>query len=293
MNPEELLDRCSFPAPGTPITCAVSGGADSLALLVLGVAAGCAVTAMHVDHGLRPGSTDEADLVAMAARRFGAAYEARVVVVAPGSNLEARARAARFAALPNDVCTGHTADDQAETVLLHLMRGAGIGGLAGMRPGSRHPLLGLRRHETRALCNALGLAVFDDPMNLDVRFARVRVRTEVLPLLDDLAGRDVVPVLARNAALAAEARDALDAWADGVDPTDVRALGAVPRPLARWAVRRWLVGATGAEHPPDAASVDRVLAVVDGSVRAAEVAGGWRVARTAGRLRAEPPASPT
>ena len=288
MIPADLLDRCTFPPAGTPIACAVSGGADSLALLVLGVAAGCEVTAVHVDHGLRDGSAGESELVAAVARRFGAAFAARRVSLAPGPNLEARARAARYAALPPDVCTGHTADDQAETVLLQLVRGAGVRGLAGMRPGVRRPLLALRRHETRGLCDALGLVPLEDPMNADPRFARVRVRTEVLPLLDDIAARDVVPVLARNAALAAEACDALDAWSDSLDATDVRALAAVPRPLARWALRRWLVTATGVAHPPDAAAVERVLAVVDGTVRAAEVAGGWRVARTAGRLRLEP-----
>lgn len=290
MTPAELLDRCRFPPARTPIVCAVSGGADSLALLILGIAAGCAVTAVHVDHGLREGSAAEAHVVAAAATRFGAAFEARSVEVAPGPNLEARARAARYAVLPAGVCTGHTADDQAETVLLQLVRGAGLRGLAGMQPGPRHPLLALRRHETHSLCRTLGVAVVDDPMNSDPRFARVRMRTEVLPLLDDIADRDVAPVLARNAALAAEACDALDTWSDSVDPTDVQALLSVPRPLARWAIRRWLVAASGAAHPPDSASVDRVLAVVDGSVRAAEIVGGWRVARTAGRLRLEPPA---
>lgn len=290
MNPAELLDRCRFPPARTPIVCAVSGGADSLALLILGITAGCAVTAVHVDHGLREGSAAEAHVVAAAASRFGAAFEARSVEVVPGPNLEARARAARYAVLPAGVCTGHTADDQAETVLLQLVRGAGLRGLAGMQPGPRHPLLALRRHETRSLCRTLGVVAVDDPMNSDPRFARVRMRTEVLPLLDDIADRDVAPVLARNAALAAEACDALDAWSDSVDPTDVQALRSVPRPLARWAIRRWLVATTGAAYPPDAASVDRVLAVVDGSARATEIVGGWRVARTAGRLRLEPPA---
>lgn len=290
MTPAELLDRCRFPPARTPIVCAVSGGADSLALLILGITAGCAVTAVHVDHGLREGSAAEAHVVAAAASRFGAAFEARSVEVVPGPNLEARARAARYAVLPAGVCTGHTADDQAETVLLQLVRGAGLRGLAGMQPGPRHPLLALRRHETRSLCRTLGVVAVDDPMNSDPRFARVRMRTEVLPLLDDIADRDVAPVLARNAALAAEACDALDAWSDSVDPTDVQALRSVPRPLARWAIRRWLVATTGAAYPPDAASVDRVLAVVDGSARATEIVGGWRVARTAGRLRLEPPA---
>ena len=74
-----LLDRCTFPPPGTPLVCGVSGGPDSLALLILATAAGCRVTAVHVDHGLRPGSGDEADVVATAAARFGAAFRSRRV----------------------------------------------------------------------------------------------------------------------------------------------------------------------------------------------------------------------
>jgi tRNA(Ile)-lysidine synthase len=283
-----LLSRCRFPAAGTPVTCAVSGGADSLALLVLATAAGCDVTAVHVDHGLRPGSAAEADHVATVASSVGAAFRACRVVVAPGANLEARARAARYAALPPGVCTGHTADDQAETVLLHLLRGGGLAGFAAMRTGVQRPLLSLRRHETRALCGALGLQPVDDPMNADPRFARVRVRHEVLPLLGDVARRDVAPLLARNAELAADALDALDAVVGAVDAADVHALRALPRPLARWALRRWLTAQTGSDHAPDAAAVDRVLAVVDGTVRAAEIVGGWRVARTENRLRIEP-----
>ena len=73
---EDLLHRCSFPPPGSPVTCAVSGGADSLALLALAVAAGCRATAVHVDHGLRPGSETEADVVADVAARIGAGFGA-------------------------------------------------------------------------------------------------------------------------------------------------------------------------------------------------------------------------
>src|SRR5580692_1227925 len=93
----DLLTRCTFPPPGTPLPCAVSGGADSLALLVLARAARCEVTAIHIAHGLRAGSDAEAAVVAAAACRFGARFESHRVTVAPGSNVEARARAARYA----------------------------------------------------------------------------------------------------------------------------------------------------------------------------------------------------
>jgi tRNA(Ile)-lysidine synthase len=274
-----LLRRCTFPTAGTAVTCAVSGGADSLALLALATAAGCRTTAVHVDHGLRPGSEREADVVAAAAGRFGAAFRAERVEVTSGPNQEERARTARYDVLPAGVLTGHTADDQAETMLLNLLRGAGLDGLAGMR-GDRRPLLGLRRWETHALCAGLGLTWIDDPSNASREHRRNRIRHELLPLLDDIAARDLPPVLARQAALLRDEADLLDQLATTIDPTDARALRQAPIPLARRAVRRWLTR----EHPPDAASVERVLGVVAGRTRACEVDGGRRVERRAMRL---------
>ena len=286
-----LVARCDLPPAGTPVTCAVSGGPDSLALLALAVHAGCAVTAVHVEHGLRPGSAGEVTVVRRAAERFGARFRAERVTVAPGPNLEARARAARYGALPAGALTGHTADDQAETVLLNVLRGAGLDGLAGMGP-DRRPLRHLRRHETVALCDALGLDPVADPSNDDPAFRRNRVRRELLPLLDAIAERDVVPIMARQADLARDDVALLDELAAALDPTDARALAAAPPPLARRAVRAWLraAGPGGAErYAPDAAATERVLAVARGEAVACELAGGWRVARRSGRLRLEAP----
>jgi tRNA(Ile)-lysidine synthase len=272
------------------LACAVSGGPDSLALLVLAATAGCAVTAIHVDHGLRPGSADEAEVVADAARRFGTRFERRLAPVAPGPNLEARARAARFAALPADVATGHTMDDQAETILVNLLRGAGADGLAGMAPGPRHPLLGLRRHETHALCAAAGLAPVCDESNDDPAFVRNRIRHELLPLCARVAGRDPVPLLARQAGVLRDEVALLDSLAARQlhDPADARAVAAAERPLARRAVRGWLRENGGGEYPPSLAEVDRTLAVASGASVGTELTGGRRVRRTGGRLRVEP-----
>jgi tRNA(Ile)-lysidine synthase len=272
------------------VSLAVSGGPDSLALLILACAAGLEAVAIHVDHGLRAGSADEAEVVAEAAGRLGAGFKGLRVEVGPGPNLEARARAARYAALPPDVLTGHTADDQAETVLLNLTRGAGIDGLAAMaRPGAvRRPLLALRRAETGALCTARGLRVVVDPSNDDLRLRRNAVRHQLMPLLAAVSGRDPVPVLVRQSRLIADDADYLDALAAGIDPTDTAALAAAPLPLARRALRRWLRGSAGPErHPPSAAEVARVLAVVRGEAIACELSLGRRVARTNGRLRIE------
>lgn len=277
-----LLARCSFPPPGTAITCAVSGGADSLALLALAAEAGCRVTAVHVDHGLRDGSSAETEVVRSAAARFGTAFRAERVIVEPGANLEARAREARYAALPPAVLTGHTADDQAETVLLNLLRGAGLSGLSGFRPENR-PIRRLRRAETHALCGELGLAPVHDASNDDPRFRRNRVRSELIPLIDDIAQRDVTAVLARQADGLRDDARLLDELALAIDPTDARALASAPVALARRAVRQWL--RDGPElHPPDVATVERVLAVARGDVVACEVGQGRSVRRGSGRL---------
>jgi tRNA(Ile)-lysidine synthase len=276
-----LLARSALPRESERLVCAVSGGPDSLALLALACAAGHDVVAVHVDHGLRSESGAEAEVVARAAERLGVRLERRRVHVSPGPNLEARARQARLKALPPSAATGHTMDDQAETVLIHLLRGTGIDGLAAMRLGPRHPLLRIRRSETRALVEELGLEAIEDPSNTDPRFVRNRIRHELLPLACEIAGRDVVPLLARLAELAAEERALLDELAEGLDPTDVRALRAAPAVLARRALRRWL--ACGG-YPPGRDATERVLEVALGTRRATELEGGMRVQRRHGRL---------
>lgn len=285
-----LLARCPFPPAGTPVSCAVSGGADSLSLLVLAAAAGCEVTAIHVDHGLRPGSAAEAEVVAEVAARVGARSRAERVMVTPGPNLEARARAARYGALPPDVLTGHTADDRAETVLLHLLRGAGPTGLAGIRRSARRPLLDLRRADTVSLGTELGLVPVDDPSNRDPAFRRNRVRHELLPLLADIGDRDPVPVLVRQADLFAGLDDAVAELASAIDPTSAAELRRAPAGVAGAAVRAWLMAeGIGGGYPADAATVGRVLAVARNDRVATEVSGGWRVARSRGRLSVRPP----
>ncbi len=282
-----LLARCRFEPPGTAVVCGVSGGADSLALLALAVAAGLDATAVHVDHGLRPGASSEAGVVAEAASALGAAFRAEQVEVADGPNLEARARTARHRVLGDRALLGHTADDQAETVVLNLMRGAGVSGLAGIRADRRHPILGLRRHETQAVCTTLGLEPVQDPSNLDPRHRRNRVRWEVLPLMAEVSARDVVAVIARQADHLREVDELLARLADSVDPTDAAALAGGDPVVAAVAVRRWLASADPEGHPPDSATVRRVLAVARLEIRSTDVGGGRRVSRSRGRLRLE------
>ncbi len=276
--------RCTFPPAGTAVTCAVSGGADSTALVALALAAGLRVEAVHVDHGLRDGSDREAARVGAVLAAWGVPFRSVTAAVADGGDLEARARAARIGALPDDALFGHTAADQAETVLLRLLRGTGPTGLAAMRP-DRHPLLRLRRRDTRAVCEHLGVEPFEDPSNTDPRFVRNRVRHELLPLLDDIASRDVVPLLCRLAELSGEQADLLAALATAVDPTDAAELAATPAPVAAMAIRGWWGDVTRAPHPPDAAAVARILEVAAGGSVGCDVVDGWTVRRTGGRLR--------
>ncbi|RPA57024.1 tRNA lysidine(34) synthetase TilS [Gordonia oryzae] len=240
----------------------LSGGPDSLALTAAAVRAGFEVRALVIDHRLQRGSAHIADAAAEAARRLGARAQVIEVSVGTAGGMEAAARTARYAALAEardgcPVLLGHTADDQAETVLLGLARGSGARSIAGMRAWSApwgRPLLGIRRAQTVGVCTELGLAPHADAHNSDRRFTRVRLRSEVLPLLDDVVHGGVVEALCRTADALRADTDALDALAEeyyraartdsGLAIKGVRDLAAAVRTRV---IRRWLldVGATG------------------------------------------------
>jgi tRNA(Ile)-lysidine synthase len=219
-------------APGGTVLVACSGGADSLALLAATVFEGHRtrgdrhrVVGVTVDHRLQPGSAEHAVRVADRIRELGADdARVRTVTVTRGGGPEAAARTARYAALDraaedaaaDAVLLGHTRDDQAETVLLGLARGAGARSLAGMAPVAgryRSPLLDLSRDDTLAACAAQGLVPWQDPHNQDAAYARVRVRHRVLPVLEGELGPGVAEALARTARLLRDDADALDALA--------------------------------------------------------------------------------
>ncbi len=241
--------------------------------------------AVHVDHGLRPESGDDARAATALAARLGVRCDVVTVAVPPGANLEARARAARLAALPAGALTGHTADDRVETMLINLLRGTGIDGLTALGPAPTRPILAMRRAETRALCADRDLDPVDDRSNDDPRFVRNRVRAELLPLMADIAGRDIVAVLERMATVLADDAALAAGAAVGIDPTDARALAAAPPALARRVIRTWLLAVTPSGYPPDRASVERVRRVAIGEHLACEIAGGIRVERHRQRLR--------
>lgn len=241
---------------------ALSGGPDSLALTAA-AAAILPTTALIVDHGLQPGSGAVAQSARQQALDLGC-VAARVLEVRVGraGGPEAAARVARYSALDGArdgaaVLLAHTLDDQAETVLLGLGRGSGARSISGMRPADPpwyRPLLGLRRSSTHAACAEMGLSAWDDPHNHDRRFTRVRLRTEVLPLLEDVLGGGVAEALARTGASLREDGDALDALAADVRRSaqsggvlGIDAIAGLPAALRRRVIRGWLLsgGASG------------------------------------------------
>jgi tRNA(Ile)-lysidine synthase len=305
------LAAAGVPATGDGLAVAVSGGADSLALLhALRTLAGprrWRLAVVTVDHGLRPGSAADAAFVADHAKALG--VEARLATLTPAdlaphraAGQEGAARAARYEALWRAagelgcgwLATGHTLDDQAETVLLQLLRGAGPDGLAGMPVRSGRllrPLLGVRRAETRDCCSAVGVRWREDPTNQDPGPLRNRVRQRLLPLLEELRPGAAV-ALARTAALAAEERAWLDplvaaalAAAARGEPPDAAPAGAdAGSPGAAAGAG---AGSPGVERPePGAAGVVALDAAVLAGLPAALAR---RVVRAAARQAGAPP----
>jgi tRNA(Ile)-lysidine synthase len=293
-----------------PLIVACSGGADSLALAaaVLRCASGRTLIAATVDHGLQSGSAQVAAVVADTLRRLGyARVEVLPVTVDGPGGMEAAARSARYAALQTmagalgpdaAVLLGHTADDQAETVLLGLARGSGPRSVAGMRPWRPpwgRPLLGVRRADTEAACAAAGLEPWQDPHNCDPAFTRVRLRREVLPLLDEVLGGGAVPALARTAELMADDLAALDELAGralqdvctGDGELDCTALAGWPAAVRRRVLRVWAAGDAGGLTFAHLVRLDGlVTAARSGS--AVRLPGGRDAVRRGDRLVLEP-----
>ena len=306
--------RCLTGVTG-PVAAAVSGGADSLALAAALAFERPGSFAFVVDHGLQPGSADvaaraadqctalgmTAHALARSTRSSGTRggddpTESAKILTASAGGPEAAARQLRYRLLEaaavehgvEVVLLGHTLDDQAETVLLGLARGSGARALAAMaaeRGLFRRPLLGLARETTAKACAEAGLLPWSDPHNDDPSFARVRVRSTVLPVLEAQLGPGIAEALARSAAQLREDADALDALTPELpdDPSCAELRDLAPalrsRALKRWAER--LAGsAVTAVH------VAALRALVDdwSGQGPVHLPGDVRIRRTEGRL---------
>src|SRR5947208_6327832 len=275
---------------GEPLLVLLSGGADSVCLLDVALQLGARVAALHVDHGIRPDSEEDAQLCRELCEARGVELSVERIELRSASgpgNLQAEARERRYELAERhasgDYATGHTATDQAETVVYRLATSPGRRALLGM-PSRRgrlvRPLLAVTREETRAYCRARGLPWRDDPSNEDIRFARARVRREVLPAL-----REVNPAAERTIAetvllLRDEAEVLQRATGEalrqvGGPPLSVAALRELPPALARLILRRTAEDAAGDEGVAlPRHDIDRILGASSQGSSVVELSGG-------------------
>jgi len=286
---------------------AVSGGADSIALLLgteqVAKELGLRLQVASLDHALRPESAMEVAGVRLLAEQRGLPFHARSLNLKPGSGMEARARAARYDALEEIriaehldlIATGHTASDQAETLLMRLTRGASLKGAAGIlwrRDAIVRPMLSFLRADTERFLREMGVGFVTDPMNSDRLLFRTRIRRDVLPALSAAAGAGSIQNLARFSHLAAEDSSVLDelAWLAyqrlqiGPDVLDASGVRCLEPPLRRRVLSR-LVRQTGGGV--DWECIDRAMEAVDEGA-ATPLPKGWSLRCESGAIRLVP-----
>lgn len=283
-SPQFLACRRAVRSFNGPAVVGLSGGPDSLALAAAAAAEGKDALCVVVDHGLQPGSAEVAERAAQAATSFGLAAEVVRVEVGAG-NVEAAARSARYDALlayGRDVWVAHTADDQAETLLLGALRG-NPSGMSARNGRIVRPFLGIRRADTVGACEELGLEPWHDPMNADPTFRRVALRKQVVPLLSELLGGDAVPALAATADRIAADQALIASLTDLAPTTSCAELEGDAGPVRRRRLAAWLLSEG---VPVQGDQLDAVEALVvdwhgQGPVAAA---GGRAVVREGERL---------
>jgi tRNA(Ile)-lysidine synthase len=288
---------------GDRIVVAVSGGADSLALAyalsheVKKLA--LQLSAVTIDHQLQNKSNDQAVTVVDQMKTLGIDCSIEKVVVEITEGLEASARRARYEAFDklnvDAVFLGHTHNDQAETVLLGLSRGSGTRSLSGMAEVNGkyiRPFLTITREQTESACNEIGLTPWNDPHNKDSQFARVRVRTQALPVLEQTIGPGISDALVRSAQLLRDDADALDHWAEeeiaglNLHDLDCSYLQTLPRAIRTRIIRRaiyWAGAPSGSLTAEHVGAVEALICAWNGQ-GAVHLPGGVKVERFSGRL---------
>ena len=283
-SPHFLACRRALRPFDGPAIIGLSGGPDSLALAAAAAAENKDVRCVVVDHGLQDESAEVAERAVQTVQAFGLAAEIVRVDVTPG-NLEASARSARYEALlayGADVWVGHTADDQAETLLLGALRG-NPSGMAPRNGRVVRPFLDIRRADTVGACEELDLDPWHDPMNADPAFRRVAMRTQVLPLLSELIGGDAVPAIAATADRIAADQALIASLTDLAPTTSCSELAEDARPIRRRRLAAWLLG-QGVPVQGDQLDAVEALVVDWHGQGPVAVAGGRAVVREGGQL---------
>lgn len=283
-NFEKLADQ--------KVLVACSGGPDSVSLAVLCRIFGVDFGLAYIEHGLNEATQICEKLVSSLAKYCDVPFHTKSLKLGTDknleSNLEAIARKYRYEALEeirisegyDVILTAHHQDDVAETFLINLVRGSGSGisSLAEERANIFRPLLHWRKNQLSSMAMAIGLETFDDEMNLDSRFVRNRVRHEVLPLLNEVADRDVVPLIARTARHAQIDNRYLEELASKLWPNGqarTRDLMALDPVMRTHALRAWIKG-----YPPSEAELDRILEVVSHARKSVQISGHRTIWRT-------------
>ncbi len=300
-----LVEQAAVSFPPGPLLIALSGGADSAVVAWLASRAGSSVRAVHVHHGLS-GSDIMEKAAGEVAGAIGVPIATRYVHVERDS--EGEARTARYGALFDErreeewLVTGHTADDQAETVMINLLRSAGLEGLAGMSESRwpiARPMLGVWRAQTREIAGLAGLPFQDDPANQEPRHLRNRIRLSLLPEIEGSFNPSFRESLVRTAATVRSDTALIERMSASlrVERTEgalrflTGELAAADPAVAARVVRKALAAARP-PHPPSYADVGVVLSVVTGQVSSGTVAGGGRVERRGPWVEVEWSAAP-
>ncbi len=278
------------------VVVACSGGADSIALSLIAYCNSLNFSIAYIEHEISTYTSECAVMVKQLAEDLDAEFNSINLKMSQRSladgNIEANARELRYQALSEIriqtqskfILTAHHKDDVVETFLINLLRGSGSGtaSLSQQRDSIFRPLLHWRKKELEDFVTSCGYDFFDDPGNTDPRFVRNRIRHEVIPLLNEIADRDIVPLVSRTAELLSQDNSFLNEYASSLWPNgdpDTRELAKLDLVLQRHALRTWIKG-----YPPTYDEIERILDVVNHKVRSTQLSGNRTIWRSGAKL---------